>query len=98
VSVTLKPAEARCRLDTGQTYPELIRAALAEDIGAGDAPPPRRFRPMLRARGTLLAKSALVVAGSTSRPSRSAARPRRGGRGAMGRRAPMSSRLDVIAC
>jgi nicotinate-nucleotide pyrophosphorylase (carboxylating) len=46
-----------------QTYVELIRAALAEDIGAGDITSAATIPEALRARGTLLAKSALVVAG-----------------------------------
>jgi nicotinate-nucleotide pyrophosphorylase (carboxylating) len=45
------------------TYVELIRAALAEDIGAGDLTSGATIPEGLRARGTLLAKSALVVAG-----------------------------------
>ncbi len=46
-----------------QTYVDLIRAALAEDIGAGDITSAATIPEGLRARGTLLAKSALVVAG-----------------------------------
>jgi nicotinate-nucleotide pyrophosphorylase (carboxylating) len=46
-----------------ETYADLIRAALAEDIGAGDVTSAATIPEGLRARGTLLAKSPLVVAG-----------------------------------
>jgi nicotinate-nucleotide pyrophosphorylase (carboxylating) len=45
------------------TYAELIRAALAEDIGSGDVTTVATVPERRRARGTLLAKSSLVVAG-----------------------------------
>ena len=45
------------------SYAELIRAALAEDIGSGDVTTVATVPERHRARGTLLAKSALVVAG-----------------------------------
>ena len=48
--------------DTG-AYVELIRAALAEDIGSGDVTTAVTVPADARARGTLLAKGALVVAG-----------------------------------
>jgi nicotinate-nucleotide pyrophosphorylase (carboxylating) len=46
-----------------ESYVPLIRAALHEDIGAGDITTSATIPAGLRARGTLLAKSALVVAG-----------------------------------
>jgi nicotinate-nucleotide pyrophosphorylase (carboxylating) len=46
-----------------ESYAELIRAALKEDIGAGDITTTATVGEGVRARGTLLAKSALVVAG-----------------------------------
>lgn len=46
-----------------ETYAELVRAALAEDIGGGDVTTAATVSAAARARGTLLAKSALVVAG-----------------------------------
>ncbi len=48
---------------TSASYAELIRAALAEDIGTGDVTTAATVPEGRRARGTLLAKSALVVAG-----------------------------------
>jgi nicotinate-nucleotide pyrophosphorylase (carboxylating) len=48
---------------TSESYAGLIRAALAEDIGSGDVTTVATVPEGLRARGTLLAKSALVVAG-----------------------------------
>jgi len=48
---------------TSESYAGLIRAALAEDIGGGDVTTVATVPEGLRARGTLLAKSALVVAG-----------------------------------
>ena len=45
------------------SYADLIRAALAEDIGTGDVTTAAIVAEGRRARGTLLAKSALVVAG-----------------------------------
>ncbi len=45
------------------SYVDLIRAALAEDIGGGDVTTVATVPAGRRARGTLLAKSALVVAG-----------------------------------
>ena len=44
-------------------YTDLIRHALAEDIGAGDVTTTATIPAETRARGTLLAKGALVVAG-----------------------------------
>ena len=48
---------------TPASYTELIRAALAEDVGTGDVTTTATVPEGRRARGTLLAKSALVVAG-----------------------------------
>jgi nicotinate-nucleotide pyrophosphorylase (carboxylating) len=45
------------------TYSKLVREALAEDIGSGDVTTKATVGEQLKARGTLLAKSALVVAG-----------------------------------
>jgi nicotinate-nucleotide pyrophosphorylase (carboxylating) len=45
------------------SYAELIRAALAEDIGSGDVTTVATVPEGRRARGTLLAKAPLVVAG-----------------------------------
>jgi nicotinate-nucleotide pyrophosphorylase (carboxylating) len=44
-------------------YRELVRQALAEDIGSGDLTTAATVPPDLRARGVFVAKSALVVAG-----------------------------------
>ena len=46
-----------------EAYADLIRSALAEDLGAGDVTSAATVPHGLRARGTLLAKSPLVVAG-----------------------------------
>ena len=46
-----------------EAYEELVRRALAEDIGAGDVTTDATVPAEARARGTLLAKSPLVVAG-----------------------------------
>lgn len=46
-----------------QVYADLIRDALAEDIGSGDVTTAATVGPDARARGTLLAKAPLVVAG-----------------------------------
>jgi len=46
-----------------ETYRELVRAALAEDIGAGDATTAATIMPEQRARGVVTAKSDLVMAG-----------------------------------
>lgn len=46
-----------------EAYAGLIRAALAEDIGGGDVTTSATVADGLRARGTLLAKAPLVVAG-----------------------------------
>ena len=48
---------------TSASYADLIRAALAEDIGTGDVTTVATVPEGGRARGTLLAKSTLVVAG-----------------------------------
>jgi nicotinate-nucleotide pyrophosphorylase (carboxylating) len=45
------------------TYAKLVREALAEDIGSGDVTTKATVGEQVKARGTLLAKSALVVAG-----------------------------------
>jgi len=45
------------------TYAKLVREALAEDIGSGDVTTKATVGEEAKARGTLLAKSALVVAG-----------------------------------
>ena len=45
------------------TYSKLVREALAEDIGSGDVTTKATVGEQVKARGTLLAKSALVVAG-----------------------------------
>ncbi|HTM32880.1 MAG TPA: carboxylating nicotinate-nucleotide diphosphorylase [Vicinamibacterales bacterium] len=45
------------------TYAKLVREALAEDIGSGDVTTKATVGEQAKARGTLLAKSALVVAG-----------------------------------
>ena len=42
---------------------EIVRRALDEDIGRGDATTAGAIAPEQRARGVILAKSALVVAG-----------------------------------
>jgi nicotinate-nucleotide pyrophosphorylase (carboxylating) len=44
-------------------YREIVRRALAEDLGWGDVTTEATVRPELRARGVILAKSACVVAG-----------------------------------
>ena len=49
--------------DTGSTLDDLIRRALAEDIGAGDVTTRATIRPDVRGRGVLVAKAAMVVAG-----------------------------------
>ncbi len=46
-----------------EVYRDLVRLALAEDRGAGDATSVATISPDQRARGTILAKSNLVVAG-----------------------------------
>jgi nicotinate-nucleotide pyrophosphorylase (carboxylating) len=46
-----------------EAYAELIQRALAEDVGAGDVTTAATVPSDARARGTLLAKAALVVAG-----------------------------------
>lgn len=46
-----------------QRFGEVIRRALEEDIGGGDATTAAVIAPYQRARGVILAKSALVVAG-----------------------------------
>ena len=46
-----------------EAYAELVRAALAEDIGRGDLTTAGTVGPTLAGRGTLLAKANLVVAG-----------------------------------
>jgi nicotinate-nucleotide pyrophosphorylase (carboxylating) len=46
-----------------EAYADLVQAALAEDIGSGDVTSATTVPQALRARGVLMAKSALVVAG-----------------------------------
>ena len=46
-----------------ETYAKLVREALAEDVGAGDVTTTATVGDEVRARGTLLAKAPLVVAG-----------------------------------
>lgn len=54
---------AGLRQGIGGSYAELVRAALEEDIGRGDATTAAVIAAGLRGRGVLLAKSPLVVAG-----------------------------------
>jgi nicotinate-nucleotide pyrophosphorylase (carboxylating) len=49
--------------DVPSTLDDLIRRALAEDIGAGDVTTRATIHPEVRARGVLLAKAPMVVAG-----------------------------------
>jgi nicotinate-nucleotide pyrophosphorylase (carboxylating) len=46
-----------------ETYRELVRAALREDIGAGDVTTSAALDPDRRARGTIVVKSRCVIAG-----------------------------------
>ena len=46
-----------------RAYRDLVRRALEEDIGSGDATSRATIDEARRARGTLVAKSPLVVAG-----------------------------------
>ena len=46
-----------------EAYRSLVAGALAEDIGSGDATSALTLDPEQRARGTLIAKSALVLSG-----------------------------------